>query len=339
MKDSKLSIIITAYNQEKYIDECVKSVVKQDYLNKEIIVVNDGSSDNTLEILKRYSDKKLIRLITHSNKGVGYCRNEALEISTGNYVTFVDGDDKIRYDTYSQNMRYFTDNRELDCVVYPILYKWKSDNEECIIPEEKFIEKKSVIYEHYLKNKISFSVCDKIIKKSTIVDLHFREDIRYEDIDANNQILKGISNILISPKGLYYYRANNDSFINSRFNYKKIEDYFDVTFSFLEQSQQNEVNHKYISYYLSKWLRIKYFLIYPLLSDTEKNTLIEFSKKVRLSKSKLISHLLDTTISIRKFRALWAISEGDIYKAILISNSEYDKKTYVDEYLKDCNEA
>ncbi len=334
MKNCKLTVIVTAYNLEKYIAECIDSIICQDYIDKEIIVVDDGSVDKTHDILSVYEKDGFIKLISHPNKGVGYCRNEAFECATGDFVTFVDGDDKIAPGTYSQNMQYFIDNENIDCVVFPIVFRWTSDNEDCVIPQARLVEDKKDIYKEYLTYKVSFSVCDKIIRKSRLKEFHFRENIRYEDVDANRQILKSISAIMVSDKGLYLYRDNCDSFVRSKVSYKKIADYFDVIFSFLEQAQKDMVDHIYISYFVSRWLRLNSLLIYPLFDDTQRRIIINHTKKIKLSKPKLIAHLLNTSLSLRKFRALWSVAAGDLYGAILISNTDYDKKTFVNKYLQ-----
>lgn len=92
----KVSIIIPAYNIEAYIEECLLSVLKQSYQNIEVIVINDGSSDNTLTTIENVilSDSR-VRLISQSNAGVSVARNTGLDAATGDYVVFIDGDDWV----------------------------------------------------------------------------------------------------------------------------------------------------------------------------------------------------------------------------------------------------
>ena len=84
---SKVSIIIPVYNVEKYLDKCLKSVLNQTYKNIEIIVINDGSTDNSLKICKKYKDKRIV-LIDKENGGVSSARNKGLELASGKYITF-----------------------------------------------------------------------------------------------------------------------------------------------------------------------------------------------------------------------------------------------------------
>ena len=101
METYKVSVIVAAYNIEKYIARCLDSILNQTYKNLEIIVVNDGSSDNTGEIIDKYSEKDIrIKVIHKENSGVSSARNKGLDMSTGDYIGFVDGDDTLETDMY-----------------------------------------------------------------------------------------------------------------------------------------------------------------------------------------------------------------------------------------------
>ena len=91
----KFSIIIPAYNIEKYIDKCINSIIEQTYKNYEIIIINDGSTDNTKNIIDKYKTKKKVTIINQNNKGLSESRNIGVKKATGNYILFVDGDDYI----------------------------------------------------------------------------------------------------------------------------------------------------------------------------------------------------------------------------------------------------
>lgn len=94
--DSKVSIVIPVYNVEKYLSQCLESVVRQTYHNLEIICVNDGSTDNSLKILKGFQKKdSRIIIINQENKGLSAARNTGLENITSDYVTFIDSDDYV----------------------------------------------------------------------------------------------------------------------------------------------------------------------------------------------------------------------------------------------------
>lgn len=108
----KISIIITAYNVEKYIAEAVESALKQTYTNIEIIVINDGSTDNTLEILEAFKDK--IQLVDQENIGLARTLNKGLQLATGELVAFLDGDDVWIENKLEKQVKAFEHNPDLE---------------------------------------------------------------------------------------------------------------------------------------------------------------------------------------------------------------------------------
>src|SRR5574344_1384872 len=105
MKNNKISIIVSAFNAEKYIKECLEKLLQQTYENIEIIVVEDGSTDKTKEIIKSFEKNKKITIIYNDgNKGLSYSRNVGLRGATGEYIGFIDADDYIDNDFYEELM-------------------------------------------------------------------------------------------------------------------------------------------------------------------------------------------------------------------------------------------
>ena len=102
----KISIIVPVYQAEKYISKCIESIVNQTYKNLEIILVDDGSTDRSGEICDEYGKKDNRIVVVHNkNKGVSVARNCGLDIATGDYITFVDSDDYIDLQMYSEMMK------------------------------------------------------------------------------------------------------------------------------------------------------------------------------------------------------------------------------------------
>lgn len=104
-----ISIVVPVYNAEKYIGVCVNSVLEQTYSNFELLLINDGSKDNTLEVLKSYKDSR-IKVFSFENQGAGKTRNRGIQLSTGKYITFVDSDDYIDKDYLERLHQEIQDN-------------------------------------------------------------------------------------------------------------------------------------------------------------------------------------------------------------------------------------
>ncbi|GAA0768001.1 glycosyltransferase [Clostridium subterminale] len=165
----KISVILPSYNVEKYIGKCIDSLINQSYENIEIIIVNDGSTDRTLEVAKEYSKvDSRINIINQENKGVSCARNNAIKKSTGSYIIFIDPDDYLHEDfVKSLYDRLVESNSDLTICghtkVYDNLYKTKSKTSKTIFKGDE-------IFKEYFIGESTLTVlmCDKIFKSKII---------------------------------------------------------------------------------------------------------------------------------------------------------------------------
>lgn len=173
--NKKISIIVPIYNSAKTLERTLDSVVNQNYKNLEIILVNDGSTDNSVEICKKYAEKdNRIRIINQQNKGVGEARNHGIDVATGDFISFVDSDDTMDENFYNELIatQIVTNADIVESGAKVVLGK---DNE--IYPYEKK-DKINIFGNHdYMKNYLNFSlnvsVWGKIYKKELIGDIRF----------------------------------------------------------------------------------------------------------------------------------------------------------------------
>ena len=125
--EQKVSIIVPVYNVEKYLKRCVDSLIEQSYKNLEIILVDDGSKDNSFSICKEYESKdSRVRIFHKENEGLGLTRNYGIEKSTGEYITFVDSDDYLTLDAV-ETMVEKAAVTNADVVVANMFYKDKGN--------------------------------------------------------------------------------------------------------------------------------------------------------------------------------------------------------------------
>ena len=162
MNKEKVSIIIPVYNSEKYIGRCIDSILNQTYTNYELILIDDGSTDNSLKILNDYKKKdNRIRVYSQKNKGVAITRNRGIKLSNGQYICFIDNDDYIE-NKYLENLVSNCCNNDFVIGGYKrvsddkILFKKKLKNTnfskfENVAPWGKLIKKSYLI-----NNKIEF---------------------------------------------------------------------------------------------------------------------------------------------------------------------------------------
>ena len=217
-----VSIIIPVYNSEKYLRDCLESIVNQTYKNIEIILINDGSKDNSIKIINEYKEKdSRIIVIDRENKGVLNTRIEGFKKANGKYITYVDSDDWIEKDAIEILYNKILEHSS-DVVKCEFAYNdSKIANGNLNTKNDKFIKKDEFepsFYDMYLVNMNIHTVWAQMFKKELLYK--YIEDIDTsiamgDDLEINIQLYKNIDSILFIPNTLYHYRYNNNSITNS----------------------------------------------------------------------------------------------------------------------------
>ena len=227
-----ISIIIPTYNSEYYLEECLDSIVTQNFNNIEIICVNDASCDNSLEILKRYAenDTRFKIIENEKNSGTSISRNKAIDIAQGKYMFFLDSDDKIEIDTL-EKLYTFAEKYDFDFVTINVKRFdeekiWNSILHEIAIGNETLINANILEHPKLIYDTIS---CNKFYKRSFIIENNFKfeEGRLYEDILFSAQLYCSDAKIGICPNINYYWRVRtkgNKSFTQTLNNSKNIID-------------------------------------------------------------------------------------------------------------------
>lgn len=204
----KVSIIIPAYNTEKYISECLDSALNQTYENIEIIVVEDKSTDNTLNIIKQYQSRypQLIVLKNDINKGLSYTRNRALTVATGDYISFLDSDDIMEPLMIEKLVKALEDNN-----VSVSVCRFKQFIGKLSLSRNNTTGRVNVIDlnqdNNYLYN-ISGVCWNKLFKRDLATKLSFPNKLIYEDNPFTYPLLAVAREIAFVDEILYKYRRN-----------------------------------------------------------------------------------------------------------------------------------
>lgn len=222
-----ITIIIPVYNVEKYLKDCLDSVINQTYKNFEVICVNDGSTDNCPEILKRYQEKdSRFNVITQTNKGLAAARNAALEYINGEYFYYLDSDDYIHPQTLELLYNAIKDGDfDLASCGFGKTTKMYKDNNFVNVDSRVEFEIIQNPLERFtrLKSGISPSVWTNLYKTEKFKDIRFAEGYEWEDVFYTVQCFHRISQLKYLDLKLYQYRKNPDSISLTKFSKLKID--------------------------------------------------------------------------------------------------------------------
>lgn len=255
----KISIIVPVYNVEKYLEKCVLSILNQTYENLEILLINDGSTDNSGIVCDMLSKRdSRIKVIHKENSGLSATRNLGIKMSTGEYLAFIDSDDYISEDFCEILYNMITEN---NCEVASVdLGMVREDGYKIVTSDDvKNVEQKSQLYVYEKKDIIkevllrtSFKnyVCTKLYRRSVFESCKFKEGVCYEDILFMYEISKAINKLAYINKECYFYlkRANS---ITATCSEKNLNDFLDIAlYRYKDIKELESIEPKYNIYAL-----------------------------------------------------------------------------------------
>ena len=290
----KVTLIVPVYNSEKYIKKCLDSILHQTYKNYEILVVNDGSIDNSQKIIDDYAIKypEKITSIKQENKGVAITRNESIKKAKGDYVMFIDNDDYIDKD-YIETFVKEIELQDYDVVIGG--YRRPTE-------ENKIVKKLSLENTEWSKFMI-LAPWAKIYKKNYLIENHleFLNNNIGEDVYFNMQALQLTNKIKIINYIGYNWFFNTQSVSNtSQKNYKKLKifDLLDKTYNKLKDEKILEKSYEVNELYFYRY--IIWFLIYSMKKTTKKEINMQYNKMFNWLKEKFPQYINNKLIGIGK---------------------------------------
>ena len=206
-KEKLISVIIPVYGVEKYIRQCLDSVINQSYKNLEIIVINDGTKDRSAEIAKEYAVKDTrIKVYDYENGGLSTARNRGLGLANGDYISFVDGDDWLHPDFY-KTLSEALETNHADIVKCSII---KTDTvTEKIIGFQKSNTKKADFDLYFSKGILWTVVWNALYKREIAIDVRYPAGVNFEDMYASGMYIFKAGTVTELKDALYYYRQNS----------------------------------------------------------------------------------------------------------------------------------
>lgn len=237
----KLSVIVCAYNSEKFIRKCLDSLVNQTFKSLEIILVNDGSEDNTEKIMKEYQTQyqnRNIKVISQENKGTGYARNKGIDSAEGEYITFVDSDDWVEAYAYERIYKKIS-KKKYDVVVF----NWRRVIHDVAQKKLRNIKEEEIdldiygraryILKYLLSYTHEYSVCNKIFRRDFLKQNNLKfpdsKNMLYEDNLFSFEWVCCARTVYAFDEPLYYYTTREGSVTDMKKAYRKMVHGFSET--------------------------------------------------------------------------------------------------------------
>ncbi|MDO4924791.1 MAG: glycosyltransferase [Turicibacter sp.] len=311
---TKLSIIVPVYNVQDYIEECIQSLLKQTLDDFEIIVVDDGATDDSIKRISHLKSPKL-RIIRRENGGLSAARNTGLKNAKGEFIAFVDSDDYIilpnAYEemynlakktqsdvVYGNALKYFSDENK-----FPLNHQIQSNSKEVLTSDEFLFE--------VLKHKETFApVWLYLYKRNLLVEnmLMFKKGIYHEDEQFTPRVLTKANQVAIYHKVFYFYRQRVGSIVNSKLNIKMGYDVLQTCKELapqLDLIQNKQIRKLYLNYLAA--LSIEQIYKYKMydISQEYKKFILRYSSEIG---SKIRAILINANVRLylileEKFRS------------------------------------
>ena len=310
MKNDLITIIVPIYNTEKYLERCLDSIINQSYKNIEILLINDGSTDNCDNICKNYQklDKRIVYQYKE-NGGLSSVRNLGLKISKGKYVIFIDSDDTIEQEMIEIMYGCIKDNKaEICCCgrtnIFDDGQRKELFNKYCVYNSKEALAS-LLVYDN-----MDSSVCDKLILKSLYDGLEFPSGYIAEDVMVTYKLLSRANKVVNCGQCFYNYYQYSGSMSRSKFSKKTMGIYYyhKEVYEYVidnHPSLEQEAEYFYFSrliYLYMLCLKSKYY------GEEFKIIKQEISKaKRKINKNKFITTKEKLIVFLKSFGMSWAI--------------------------------
>lgn len=223
MNNDLISIIIPVYNSEQYIENCIKSVLEQTYKNLEIIIINDGSVDSSLQKCQSFKDSR-IKIVNKKNEGLSVARNEGIKLAKGKYINFIDSDDIVEKD-YIEYLYKLIKKYEVKMSICS--YKVIKENGKVLNYGNKYNEEllntKQALSKMLCEQGFNSSAWAKLYEKDLFKNIEYPKGKICEDLGTTYKLIMNCKFIAYGNEEKYYYYKRSNSIINSQFSLKRLD--------------------------------------------------------------------------------------------------------------------
>ena len=331
----KISVIVPVYNAEKYLSRCIDSILNQTYKDFELILINDGSKDKSIDILRKYENiDNRIKVIDNSNNGVSKTRNIGIRLAQGEYIQFIDSDDFIDENMFEYNINTVEqENADIVMTGFYLDIESKKGIDTALQTFEKSISIGAKDIARNLINRLNGtyinSPVNKLYKKSIIVDnnILMNENIDLgEDLIFNLEYMKYCQSVVFSDKCYYHYCMKAEDNLTARFREDKLDIMkilYDKCKEFLVYSNTEKDFLKELNSIFIKWM---YYCFIDINNNECNYTFTEKYNYVKTSIKKY-KNIIANSIDISFLLKILKISLSSPILVIVLSKVIYFVKT------------
>lgn len=268
MRKGCISVIIPVYNCEKYLETCIDSVINQTYKDLQIILIDDGSTDQSSNICDKYAKTDSRIEVYHTkNQGVSAARNYGLSKVYGEYISFIDADDFLEITMYDTIIKNFDNKTEIIICNFSII-KENLKNNSNDIPNIT-LQKNACIKELLLNRYLIGALWNKVFRYNIIKDIRFNEKFAIgEDLLFQYNLIKNIESAKFISERLYNYRVSQNNATNKS-SYEKWLQFIDVTKIILEDIKNNYI--ELLEYGIIKYINSNIFILNKITINSYKD--------------------------------------------------------------------
>lgn len=323
IKRPLVSIIVPCFNVEKYVEECIDSVILQDYENWECILINDGSRDNTFDIIKNIELKESrIRVFTQENLGLSATRNKGIENANGEFLFFLDSDDILSHDAISTLVSSFQNNDIICGIITSFTLSKRNDTRglQLFHPKEGAINFENSDFEvlrRTMETGLTPVAQNRLYRKDFIEkhQLRFKSGILHEDELWFFETMLFAKNVKFINKETYFYRIDNQDSITKNVGDRNLESYIQI----MEEIVKKYSQHKQFGV-ISTWYAVyvkKIFIDFAIrdrsklsdqiisrLESALKNSYIPLGNEYNLSKNNDLYYKIINKLSLQDFSTI-----------------------------------
>ena len=225
--ESLISVIIPVYNVEKYLRQCLDSVVRQTYRNLEILIVDDGSTDGSGSICDEHKIDGRVQVYHTDNRGLSAARNYALDRAHGDYIAFIDSDDWMELNAL-ESVLFTAQTTGADIVAFRFYQEYKDKTEKSADPENEFIvEGEDVLKAMVIDHRLTDDVWNKFYRAELFTSIRYPENRIFEDKATTYLLLQKAEKLSYTPACLVHYR-NREGSLSNVHSMKSLIDYWIV---------------------------------------------------------------------------------------------------------------